>query len=157
VGRGFRPRTAWFVGKAISRRTGGGSASLCSLALPGVDVGAREKRMETTYNCAVELALDLLGAKWKPVLLAHLKEGPFRYSELAARIPHLSDKMLTQRLRELTELGFIERDGPRYRLTEQGERLRPVLEALYAWGRQIANERGVTLRGEPDATTPPRA
>jgi DNA-binding HxlR family transcriptional regulator len=108
--------------------------------------------METTYNCAVELALDLLGAKWKPVLLAHLKEGPFRYSELAPRIPHLSDKMLTQRLRELTEDGFVEREGPRYRLTAEGERLRPILDALYVWGRTIASERGVVLRGEPAPT-----
>jgi DNA-binding HxlR family transcriptional regulator len=105
--------------------------------------------MERKYNCAVELALDLLGAKWKPVLLAQLKQGPFRYSELAARVPNMSDKMLTQRLRELTELGFIRRNGLRYALTKEGERLRPVLDALHSWGLEIASERGVALVSEP--------
>lgn len=105
--------------------------------------------MERTYNCAVELALDVLGPKWRPVLLAHLKEGPFRYTELAARVPHMSDKMLTQRLRELTELGFVTRDGAHYLLTAEGARLGPVLEALHGWGLAIARERDVTLVSEP--------
>jgi len=106
--------------------------------------------MERKYNCAVELALALLGAKWKPVLLAQLKEGPFRYSELAARVPNMSDKMLTQRLHELTDLGFVRHNGLRYTLTKEGERLRPVLDALHSWGLQIANERGVALVSEPE-------
>jgi len=105
--------------------------------------------MERKYNCAVELALDLLGAKWKPVLLAQLKEGPFRYSELAARVPNMSDKMLTQRLHELTELGFIRRNGLRYTLTKEGDRLRPVLDALHGWGMEIAKQRDIALVSEP--------
>src|SRR5688572_12262304 len=49
------------------------------------------------YSCHVELALEILGGKWKPVILAHLKEGPLRYGELRTRIgSRLSDKMLTQ-------------------------------------------------------------
>ena len=112
--------------------------------------------MERKYNCAVELALDLLGAKWKPVLLAQLKQGPFRYSELAARVPNMSDKMLTQRLRELTELGFIRRVGLRYALTKEGERLRPVLDALHSWGVEIASERGVAFVSEPGARSAAR-
>ncbi|MES1186833.1 MAG: winged helix-turn-helix transcriptional regulator [Myxococcales bacterium] len=57
--------------------------------------------------------------------------------------------MLTQRLHELTELGFIRRNGLRYALTEEGERLRPVLDALHDWGLAIASERGVALVSEP--------
>ena len=52
-------------------------------------------------SCPVELSLTLISGKWKPVLLAHLKEGPLRYGELRKLVPRLSDKMLTQRLAEL--------------------------------------------------------
>ena len=48
------------------------------------------------YHCATELAVDLIGGKWKPVILAHLKEGAHRYGELRRRMPGVSEKMLTQ-------------------------------------------------------------
>ena len=50
------------------------------------------------YGCPVEFALDALGGKWKTVIIARIKQGPLRYSELRRLIPSLSDKMLTQRL-----------------------------------------------------------
>jgi DNA-binding HxlR family transcriptional regulator len=103
---------------------------------------------DRTFGCPVEVALFVLGGKWKTVLLAHLKDGPLRYRELKGRVPSLSDKMLTQRLRDLEALGLVARVGREhgYRLTARGRRLRPALEALYACGRELAPELGATIR-----------
>ncbi len=105
-----------------------------------------------TVSCPVELALEVLAGKWKSVLLAHLKEGPLRYGELRARIPRLSDKILTERLRDLEQRGLIERRKVQgrpphlvYELTSSGQSLRPVLEALYAWGEMAAPALGVKV------------
>ena len=65
------------------------------------------KRFKKQYGCPVELAIDVLNGKWKTVILARLKEGPHRYGELRARIFGMSDKVLTERLRDLEQLGFI--------------------------------------------------
>lgn len=96
------------------------------------------------FGCPVELALEVIGGKWKTVLLARLKAGPMRYGELRRAVPRLSDKVLSARLRELEALGMIARepvDGhERYHLTARGESLRPVLGALYEWGRTYAAE-----------------
>ncbi len=111
------------------------------------------KRLRKRYSCATELTLDCLAGKWKTVLLCWLKDGPLRYSDLAALEEGLSDKVLTERLRELEEAGFVERltaaaDGRRvYGLTGQGLALKPVLEALYDWGEAMAPAFGVSLTG----------
>ena len=93
------------------------------------------KRLRARYGCPVELSLEFVGGKWKTVILAWLKEGPHRYCELRARIPGITDKVLTERLKDLELLGLVEksgreRDGRVYRLTARGEGLRPVLDAL---------------------------
>lgn len=102
----------------------------------------------TEFGCPVELALTVLGGKWKTVLLAHLKLGPLRYRDLRERVPSLSDKMLTQRLRELEELGLVEKlsRGRGYQLSARGQRLRPALDALYRMGKELAPELGATIR-----------
>jgi len=91
-----------------------------------------------TYGCPVELSLSMLGGKWKTVIIARLKQQPLRYGELRRVIPDLSEKVLTQRLRELEEDGFVVReqqDGEsRYVLTSRGQSLQPVMQALYSWG-----------------------
>jgi DNA-binding HxlR family transcriptional regulator len=99
----------------------------------------------------VELTLDLLGGKWKTVILARLKNGPLRYGELRRAVPGLTDKMLTQRLRDLKDAGFIERAGRpdgqvRYRLTALGQSLGPALEGLYGWGSRVAPTIGARFR-----------
>ena len=100
------------------------------------------KRLPATFGCPVELSLELLGGKWKPVILARLKQGPMRYSDLRRQIPALSDKMLTQRLSDLKAAGLVEQSGDAgagpYRLSARGETLKPVLQALYDWGRDQA-------------------
>lgn len=109
---------------------------------------------ERVYGCPVELSLELLGGKWKPVILARLKEEPLRYADLRRAIPALSDKVLTQRIGELVESGFVTvatSDGARrYHLTSRGETLKPVLQALHDWGRLAAESGDVRFRDEAD-------
>src|SRR3979490_2053059 len=69
----------------------------------------KEPAMQKRYGCAVEIAVDVVGGKWRPVILAHLKEGVLRYGELRRLIPGLSEKMLVQRLRELEADGLVAR------------------------------------------------
>jgi DNA-binding HxlR family transcriptional regulator len=108
--------------------------------------------LQRKFGCGVELALEILGGKWKLVILAKLKQGALRYAELRASIPTLSDKVLTQRLNDLAELGLVIRHkrGGRgapssYQLTARALSLAPALDALYAWGEQIAKEVGALI------------
>jgi len=105
--------------------------------------------MSRVYACPVELALDLLGGKWRTVILARLKEGPKRYADLRRLTPRMSEKMLTQRLRELTQRGFIARRDGAYVLTSRGASARSVLQALYDWGTDVAAEFDVHIDGAP--------
>lgn len=113
--------------------------------------------MTRPYYCPVELTLDLIGGRWKPVILAHLKEGVHRYGELRRRMPLISEKMLTQQLRELESDGLVRRDAfeerpPRveYALTAEGAALGPALQLLYEWGERRAAATGVTFASPPD-------
>ena len=93
------------------------------------------KRPPRRVHCPVTLSIELLGGKWKPVILMRLEEQPRRYGELRRLIPALSDKMLSERLADLQALDLVERGGDaRYRLTIRGESLRPLLGALHEWG-----------------------
>ena len=85
--------------------------------------------------------LNVLGGKWKPVILHMLLSGTMRFSDLKRNIPPVSQKMLTQQLRELEADGIVRRKvypevPPRveYSLSARGETLRPILDSLYAWG-----------------------
>lgn len=107
------------------------------------------------YGCPVEFALDALGGKWKTVILARIKQ-PLRYSELWRTIPSLSDKMLTQRLADLVDIGFVvleaSPDGKgRYTLTDRGRDLAATLQALYDWGDVHGRAVGVRFRTEIEA------
>jgi DNA-binding HxlR family transcriptional regulator len=101
-----------------------------------------------TYQCAFQVAIDILDGKWKGLILWYLMQGPKRNSELRRLIPPITQKMLTQKLRQLEEEGIVIRTvypvvPPKvdYRLTEQGERLKPVLESLYEWGADYIEAR----------------
>ncbi|WP_440119036.1 winged helix-turn-helix transcriptional regulator [Paenibacillus sp. QZ-Y1] len=94
-------------------------------------------------NCEKELTLAVIGGKWKLIILWHLGlEGTKRFSELKRLIPHITQKMLTNQLRELEEDKLVERKvyaevPPRveYTLTDHGQSLMPVLRAMYDWGK----------------------
>ncbi len=93
------------------------------------------------------------------MILCYLSLGPLRYAELRNFMPNLSDKVLSQRLRELTEAGLIERrkgeGGDKsevYALAERAQSLRRVLAELYGWGETNAAEFGVSV-GHPLRST----
>lgn len=97
--------------------------------------------METVENCPVEATLDLIGGKYKALILWHLSEKILRFSELRSRIPKATPKMLTQQLRELETQKLIHREvypviPPKveYSLTETGRSLLPILVAMRDWG-----------------------
>jgi len=101
-----------------------------------------------TINCEKELTLAVIGGKWKLIILWHLGlEGTKRFSELKKLIPHITQKMLTNQLRELEEDQLVFRKvypvvPPRveYTLTEYGESLIPVLKMMYNWGKNYGEQ-----------------
>jgi DNA-binding HxlR family transcriptional regulator len=110
------------------------------------------RSLRRQFSCPVELALEVLGGKWKTVILAHLKQAPLRYGELRARVPALSDKVLGQRLRELEGSGLVVRHKKggrgapsRYELSARGRSLAPVLQGLHDWGERVSGEVGATV------------
>jgi len=87
-----------------------------------------------------EQAVQLLGKRWTALILDTLMQGPRRFCEMAANVEGLSDRVLSDRLRELEVEGIIERIvyphipvRVEYRLTEKGRELKPVLDALHMW------------------------
>ena len=92
-------------------------------------------------NCPVEATLDLIGGKYKALILWHLSENTLRFSELRKSISGATAKMLTQQLRELEAQNLIHREvfpiiPPKveYSLTELGRSLLPILVAMRDWG-----------------------
>lgn len=97
------------------------------------------------YCCPVELTLDMIGGKWKTLILWQLKDTTLRFSALKRMIPGITQKMLTQQLRELEENGLVSRKiyaeiPPRveYSLTGYGKSLEPVLLLMCRWGMEQA-------------------
>lgn len=98
-------------------------------------------------NCEKELTLAVIGGKWKMIILWHLGlSGTKRFSELRRLIPSITQKMLTNQLRELEEDRLVVREvfaevPPRveYTLTEYGQSVIPVLQIMYEWGKEYGN------------------
>jgi DNA-binding HxlR family transcriptional regulator len=85
-------------------------------------------------------AVEIIGKRWTGLIIKVLLDGPLRFHELAERLEVVSDRMLSERLKELEQEGVIERrvfpDAPvrvEYRLTEKGRDLGPVIAALQVW------------------------
>jgi DNA-binding HxlR family transcriptional regulator len=103
-------------------------------------------RAKVYPKCPVEQALDIVGGRWKAILLFHLFTNPvLRFGELRRRIPGATQRMLTLQLRELERDGCIERKAysevpPRveYSITPFGLTLKPVVSALCDWGLEHA-------------------
>ena len=101
----------------------------------------QEDSMEKKDNCPVEATLELIGGKYKALILWHLSEKKLRFSELKKIITNATPKMLTQQLRELEANALIHREvypviPPKveYSLTETGRSLLPILVAMRDWG-----------------------
>src|SRR5215472_2852391 len=114
----------------------------------------RHSRYDATPGCAVEAALEVVGGKWKGVLLYHLLGGTMRFGELRRHVPGITQRMLTQQLRELEDDGVIDRKvyaqvPPRvdYSLTEFGKTLEPIILLMRNWGEVY-----LTRRTMPDGT-----
>lgn len=102
-----------------------------------------------TYHCAVEAALDVIGGKWKPLIIWQLGDEVLRFNELQKRIPGVNAKMLTKQLRELEKDGVVRRTiypevPPRvdYSITGFGKTLFPIMEALCEWGTDYLDVAG---------------
>ena len=99
--------------------------------------------MEITDICPVGATLDLIGGKYKALILWHLAENTLRFSELRKAVPNATAKMLTQQLREMESDGLLHREvypviPPKveYSLTELGRTLMPILVAMRDWGSE---------------------
>lgn len=113
---------------------------------------------ERAAQRALDAAEDVICKRWKPLIVWLLRGGHHRYSELAARLPDTTPKVLTQDLRELEQHGIVSRwrapHGPRhteYALTALGEALAPVIDAMEAWGEQYVAYRDEERRRAREA------
>lgn len=100
------------------------------------------KLISNPYDCPVTRTMTFIGGKWKPIILYCLTKQTMRYGKLRMYIPAISSKVLTQELKELEQLGLIERREfkelpPRveYSLSIMGESLKPVMKVLCDWGK----------------------
>ncbi|MCA6066610.1 helix-turn-helix transcriptional regulator [Chryseobacterium sp. RG1] len=100
--------------------------------------------------------MDLVGGKWKAVILYHLKDGMKRYNELRKEIPSVTEMTLSLQLKQLEKDGLISRKvyGKKppikvvYSLTNLGNSFVPVLEAITEWGNKVVTEKGEFISAE---------
>ena len=104
----------------------------------GSDMATEEKALPA---CPVETTLNLISSKWKVLILRDLLAGTKRFGELRRSVGNVSQKVLTAQLREMEDSGLVTRTvypevPPRveYALTELGQSLRPILDAMWNWG-----------------------
>ncbi|MFD0587453.1 winged helix-turn-helix transcriptional regulator [Paenibacillus sp. GCM10027627] len=105
-----------------------------------------EPQANRKYTIPSEATLDVIGGKWKTLILCHLSYGPKRTNELKKAMPAITQKVLTQQLRELEDDGIIFRTvynqvPPKvvYELTEIGLSLQNILDQLCEWGEKFLN------------------
>ena len=98
------------------------------------------KRLQNLADCPVRGVLDQIGDKWSTLLVMILAEGPRRFGALRRAVPDVSQRMLTQTLKDLQRDGYVKRrvldtqpPGVEYRLTELGQSLSEPLAGLIAW------------------------
>lgn len=108
-------------------------------------MGIRKQKHDPShvYNCPMEATLDIIGGKWKGVILFRLSEGTKRFNELHRLLQRVTPRTLTRQLRELEQDGLVNRKvyaevPPRveYSLTDKGRTLEPIIEALISWGNE---------------------
>ncbi|MBK8498499.1 MAG: helix-turn-helix transcriptional regulator [Flavobacteriales bacterium] len=108
------------------------------------------------YHCALDVAMDHIGGKWKTIVLWYLRKDRKRFSELRKLIPGITEKMLSMQLRQLEKDGLVSRRihaevPPRveYALTAHGRTLLPLLEEIAKWGRMMGKKHGRMEKVEP--------
>ncbi|MFQ6549040.1 winged helix-turn-helix transcriptional regulator [Aestuariibius sp. 2305UL40-4] len=100
-----------------------------------------KERICQTETCPVTRTVQVMGGRWKPIVLYYLAGRPRRFNELRRLIPEVTQRMLTQHLRQLEADGVVHRDVKaqvpphvEYSLTEMGRSLMPILEGMAEWG-----------------------
>ncbi|KAB0614421.1 winged helix-turn-helix transcriptional regulator [Campylobacter hyointestinalis] len=109
--------------------------------------------LKNEYHCTFELTLDLIAGKWKGMILWKLNQyGVLRNAELLREIPQITQKMLTQQLRELENDGLVQRKiykqiPPKveYSLSKCAKLLTPVLDAMQSWGEEYAKNHNIKV------------
>jgi DNA-binding HxlR family transcriptional regulator len=106
------------------------------------------KHTPLSEPCPVKTAIDVLGGRWKPLIVYYLRSGTKRFGELRRLIPDATQQMLTQQLRQLETDGVVNRvvypvvpPKVEYTLTDLGQALEPVLDLLEQWGNRLRTQR----------------
>lgn len=112
--------------------------------------------MRQRPRCSVAETVEVIGGKWKPTILFHLKDQPRRFNELRRLVPGITQRMLTLQLRALEEDGIVSRKvlevvppHVEYMLTERGWTLGPILEAMEVWGETHGKARRQEVARSP--------
>lgn len=99
-------------------------------------------------NCPVERTLEVIGGRWKVLILRELFQGVKRFNELQRAVNGITQKMLTQQLREMESDGIVHREiylqvPPKveYSLTPVGESLKPIIDSMHEWGIKHISEK----------------
>jgi len=108
------------------------------------------KYNDKLFSCTTSIAMELIGGKWKSVILIYLIDGKKRYNELHKLISTITERTLSLQLKQLEKDGLITRRvftkkpplKVEYALTPFGESLAPVLTSIATWGKIVADEKG---------------
>ena len=109
-------------------------------------------KIKQAYPCALQLTFDVIGGKWKLIILWHLIEQPKRFSQIRELLPQLTQKILTEQLRELEEREIIVRSvyqevppHVEYGLSEIGKTLIPLIHSLCEWTNEYADMKNIVI------------
>ena len=113
------------------------------------------KYNDKMFSCTTSIAMELIGGKWKSVILIYLTDGKKRYNELYKLISTITERTLSLQLKQLEEDGLISRRvytkkpplKVEYALTPFGESLTPVLKSIANWGKIVAEEKAEFIEG----------
>ena len=108
------------------------------------------KYNDKLFSCTTSIAMELIGGKWKSVILIYLIDGAKRYNELRKLISTITERTLSLQLKQLEKDGLITRKvytkkpplKVEYAMTPFGKSLAPVLTSIASWGMTVANEKG---------------
>ena len=115
------------------------------------------KKKNAEYKCPLEATMEIIGGKYKGVIIGHLINKTLRYSDLQKLISHATPKMLIQQLKELEADGIINRKlypvvppKTEYSLTERGKKLIPAIVELNKWGINYLKEENIPCAFDPE-------
>ena len=121
------------------------------------------KKQKTEYKCPLEATMDIIGGKYKGIILGYLIGRTLRYNELQKLIPQATPKMLIQQLKELERDGIIVRKlypvvppKTEYSLSKRGQTLVPLIWELNVWGIRYLKEEHIPCTYHPGVLPPPK-